>query len=274
MAISGAVESRIIELERQIEWERKEKEELRAKYVSNLEEMERKHQKKIKEMKKEMQQLRLQLKESNKRVRVLEGGLGEMKKLHQDEMNDLRKEMNKMVARERRKQHRLLCGSVGYNYIRAASTLRLLFPPRSTRHLFLTPTPSTTRTHVRDTVEYVFHNRHDLDQLMERLHSIEGIRAEMGEADEARWREFERTYYSPMYDDVLRRLTRDRVDIAHPTTEDDDEDSEVVAPKRMQEIIADVYKQKDNRSLRDSAVKLVHSLDILRRALGREDLLE
>jgi hypothetical protein len=42
----------------------------------------------------------------------------------------------------------------------------------------------------------------------------------------------------------------------------------------MQEIIADVYKQKDNRSLRDSAVKLVHSLDILRRALGREDLLE
>jgi vacuolar-type H+-ATPase subunit I/STV1 len=170
MAISGAVESRIIELERQIEWERKEKEELRAKYVSNLEEMERKHQKKIKEMKKEMQQLRLQLKESNERVRVLEGGLGEMKKLHQDEMNDLRKEMNKMAARERRKQHRLLCGSVGYNYIRAA-------------------------------IEYVFHNRHDLDQLMERLHSIEGIRAEMGEADEARWREFDRTYYSPMYDE-------------------------------------------------------------------------
>jgi hypothetical protein len=44
--------------------------------------------------------------------------------------------------------------------------------------------------------------------------------------------------------------------------------------KEHQEKIAGVYKQRDNQPLRDSAVKLVDSLDVLRRALGKRDLLE
>lgn len=42
----------------------------------------------------------------------------------------------------------------------------------------------------------------------------------------------------------------------------------------MQQIIKEVYNQKGNSTLRATAAKLVDSLDLLRRAIGKPDLLE
>ncbi len=60
--------------------------------------------------------------------------------------------------------------------------------------------------------------------------------------------------------------------IAHPTTEEHSD--EVPRPERMQQIIKEVYNQKGNSTLRATAAKLVDSLDLLRRAIGKPDLLE
>ncbi|ELR11915.1 uncharacterized protein ACA1_275040 [Acanthamoeba castellanii str. Neff] len=222
--VSG-LQNRIFQLERELQFEKREKESMRAKYVLDLEEREKKHRKKIKEMEGEVEMLKKQLADSNRAI------------------SELRSEMHKEIAINKRQRARLLCGSVAYVYIESA-------------------------------VEFVFRNRSrpQIRRLKRELSTIEDIQEELKEdVETAQWTEFATKFYADDYDNVLQKLAKDRVNIAHPTTEDDDSDG--VPPERMQEIIHEVYNQKANRSLRVTAVRLVDSLDSLRRALGKSDLL-
>lgn len=105
--VSG-LQNRIFQLERELQFEKREKESMRAKYVLDLEEREKKHRKKIKEMEGEVEMLKKQLADSNRAI------------------SELRSEMHKEIAINKRQRARLLCGSVAYVYIESAGTFLLL----------------------------------------------------------------------------------------------------------------------------------------------------
>jgi len=104
--VSG-LQNRIFQLERELQFEKREKESMRAKYVLDLEEREKKHRKKIKEMEGEVEMLKKQLADSNRAI------------------SELRSEMHKEIAINKRQRARLLCGSVAYVYIESAGTFLL-----------------------------------------------------------------------------------------------------------------------------------------------------
>lgn len=125
-------------------------------------------------------------------------------------------------------------------------------------------------------VEYVFQkrSRREMKRLRLEISRLEEIEEDevLSDSEQKRWSDFKAKFYSEKYDKVLKQLTDDRLDIAHPSKEESSD--KPPSPARMQEIIRDVYKQQTNSKLRKRACQLVKSLDQLRRAMGKQHLLE
>jgi len=239
--------------------ERQAKEELQSKYVADLKARDKEHQEKIEKVKKQVKELKKKLAEHNNEMKELKGQLAErdkeMKELkgqlaerdiqRDEEIEKLTASMNKFARDLKRQRWLLLCGSVAYTYIRSA-------------------------------IEFIFQGRgkKSIQNLQRALSTFDEIEeAATSEDERARLNNFKK-YYDEAYDQVLQLFKEKRVTIAHPTTEDDEEESEVVLPDRMRIIIGELYQQRANRKIRDVAQRLVDSLDQLRRDLGKEALLE
>lgn len=235
--------------ERAKELAESEKANVQAKYVKILEKKEAEHRNKIKEMEDEIGLLKNRLAEKDKEYAAMQAQMGDIARV---------------IAGYQRKHTRHLCGSVAYVYVNSAGiTLHRLFPRILTTTNFCVPPPLLK-------VEFVFQgrDRKDIRHLKRDISTIEDIEEESrSKEEETRWEEFKGKYYSSEYKDVLKKLAGDRVGIAHPTTEEEDDDPP--GPRRMQEIIREVYKQQNNKNLRETACKLVDSLDSLRRALAK-----
>lgn len=112
----SALQNKINMLERELEIEKRarelaerERENMRYKYVDDLEQREKEHRKKIKEMEEEVHTLKKELADSTE--------------AHRKEMAELRADINGMkgeIAQHKRQHARLLCGSVAYVYINSA----------------------------------------------------------------------------------------------------------------------------------------------------------
>lgn len=220
----------------------RERDEIRSIYVRDLKDKEKIHREKVAKLEEQIRGLK-------DTIMGLETTITELRENKQG-MED---RITRLENNARIQRHKLLVGTLSYTYVECA-------------------------------IEFVFSKSmvgaKKLRSLKNRIHSIEELEEEieaLGDDDpfrqevKERFATFQSTYYDEEYDECLRKMAGDRVGIAHPLTECD-EDDDPPPPKRMEEIILKVYASKRYKKHRETACAIVNSLDKLRRDLSKQDL--
>jgi cell division protein FtsB len=155
--------------------------------------------------------------------------------------DEMQRDFQKICNANRLMRHKMLLGSVAYNFIECA-------------------------------VFYVF-KKEDAKKKRKHLRTIQDIESTEKKPDEQqRWDDFKVKFWEDDFDDVLEKFTTNRVDLAHPTTLTED-DEDCPSPKDLQAIVEDLYKAKNSKEIRKNGIALIDKLDLVTRKLGR-DLLQ
>lgn len=149
----------------------------------------------------------------------------------------------------KRDRYMLLVGSIGYNFIDSLT-------------------------------QFVF-GRKRLIELRPKLRTVDAIRREKKtEKEEERWKTYQDYWsgyedYVDTYEEYLHKFTTGRVELAHPTSINED-DEEVPSPYQLEEVLEVSFKnlkKSKKTELMENGKAIIHILDQMTRALGR-DILE
>ncbi len=155
-------------------------------------------------------------------------------------VTELKGEVSKLKRKEQHRRFMLIMGSVAFNFINA--TLQTVFG--------------------RD--------KYFKFKKIRQLSCFEDIEAfPKSDVEGARWADFKKTYWHHEYfDEVLELLRAGRLELAHPTSIDED-DEEPPTPAQLQMVVTECYKSRHQKELRQQINTLIDDLDAITRRLGR-----
>lgn len=222
---------------------KQEKEILEKKYTTLLEQKEKEHAE-------EVSRLNNQIKELNAEIKQLNTIISDLKRQNKDldnRVQSLEQIYKRIDSQMRADRHKLLVGSIAYNFI--DSLTQFVFGKEKLKLLRLT------------------------------LRSVEDIRKAQKTTEEMkRWEQYEDMWvqyklegYIDTYEAILKKFSKNRVSIAHPNSITEDEPVEP-KPKELEEVVEETYRsmKKGKKTVLISNSKaIIHILDQLTRRTQR-----